>query len=145
MRIESGGHGFQGGGGHGVVAGGKVNIFAPGIFDTLIKVNVDAQLPVLINPDARVPGGAFPEKFPGAVFGVTVYHDQFPVIEGLRALKRAGHKSFIVSVNMPERGGVWYRVRIGPFNSKREAWTYKRDFEERERLPVFVVKRRKRG
>ncbi len=60
----------------------------------------------------------------------------------IRKLERAGHHTFLVSVNMPERGGIWYRVRVGPFQSKREAWLYKRQFEERERLPAFVVKRR---
>lgn len=58
----------------------------------------------------------------------------------VRKLERAGHEAFLVSVNMPERGGRWYRVRVGPFSSKREAWDYKKVFEERERLPAFVVK-----
>jgi cell division septation protein DedD len=91
-----------------------------------------------------------PEKIPEADPGtyslqVASFQDQGEATQMVRKLKRAGHKSFIVSVNMPDRGGIWYRVRVGPFNSKREAWSYKRDFEERERLPVFVVKRRKRG
>ncbi len=63
----------------------------------------------------------------------------------IRKLERAGHKTYIVSVHMPERGGIWYRVRVGPFQTKREAWSYKRDFEDRERLPAFVVKRRAKG
>jgi len=57
-------------------------------------------------------------------------------------LKKAGHSSFLVRVNMPGEGGTWYRVRVGPFHSKKEAWTYKDDFENKERLPAFVVKRR---
>jgi len=56
-------------------------------------------------------------------------------------LKRAGHKSFLVSVNMPERGGLWYRVRVGPFTSKKTVWQYKKSFEDKEKMPVFVVKR----
>lgn len=91
-----------------------------------------------------------PEKIPDADPGtyslqVASFQDQGEASEMVHKLKRAGHKSFIVSVNMPDRGGTWYRVRVGPFNSKREAWSYKRDFEQRERLPVFVVKRRKHG
>ncbi|MBW2276950.1 MAG: SPOR domain-containing protein [Deltaproteobacteria bacterium] len=91
-----------------------------------------------------------PERIPDADPGtyslqVASFQNQSEATELVGKLKRAGHKSFLVSVNMPDRGGVWYRVRVGPFNSKRAAWTYKRDFEERERLPVFVVKRRKRG
>jgi cell division septation protein DedD len=60
----------------------------------------------------------------------------------VQMLTKAGHDSFLVSVNMPERGGRWYRVRVGPFSSKREVWNYKRAFETRERIPAFVVKRR---
>ncbi len=59
-------------------------------------------------------------------------------------LTRAGHTAFLVSVNMPERGGLWFRVRVGPFGSKQEAWQYKKKFETDEKLPAFVVKR-KRG
>jgi cell division septation protein DedD len=57
-------------------------------------------------------------------------------------LAKAGHKAFLVSVDNPERGGQWFRVRIGPFATKIEAWKYKRAFEEKERMATFVVKRR---
>lgn len=59
----------------------------------------------------------------------------------MKRLKRAGHRSFLVRVSMPD-SGTWYRVRVGPFNSKSKAWDYKEDFESKERLPAFVVKRR---
>jgi cell division protein FtsN len=57
-------------------------------------------------------------------------------------LQRAGHSAFIVSVDNPDRGGQWFRVRVGPFATKAEAWKYKRAFEEKERMATFVVKRR---
>jgi cell division septation protein DedD len=60
-------------------------------------------------------------------------------------LERAGHEVFVVRVNMPERGGVWYRVRVGPFTSEKEAWQYKKQFEDQERIPAFVVKRKFTG
>lgn len=59
----------------------------------------------------------------------------------LNRLKRAGHNAFLVRVNMPETG-IWFRVRVGPFKSKQKAWAYKEEFESKERLPAFVVKRR---
>ena len=65
--------------------------------------------------------------------------------EMVRKLQKAGYGAFLVSVNMPDRGGMWYRVRVGPFRSKREVWDKKRDFEAKERLPAFVVKRRAKG
>jgi cell division septation protein DedD len=91
-----------------------------------------------------------PEKVTDAEPGlymlqVASFQDQREATEMVRKLKHAGYKSFLVSVDMPDRGGIWYRVRVGPFRSKREAWVSKRQFEERERLPAFVVKRRNRG
>ena len=65
--------------------------------------------------------------------------------EMIRKLQRAGYGAFMVSVNMPERGGLWFRVRVGPFNSKQEVWDKKKEFEDKERIPTFVVKRRAEG
>lgn len=65
--------------------------------------------------------------------------------EMVRNLGKAGYASFLVSVHMPDRGGVWYRVRVGPFNNKQEVWDKKKEFEEKERIPAFVVKRRAEG
>jgi hypothetical protein len=89
----------------------------------------------------------FLEKIPHDVEGVFslqvgTFKERDEASGLVRDLERAGHEAFLVRVNMPERGGVWYRVRVGPFYSKREAWSYKKDFEERERIPAFVVKRR---
>ena len=58
--------------------------------------------------------------------------------EGLRA---RGHRAFVVSVNIPERGRFW-RVRIGPFDTKWKANAYREKFEERERMNTYVVRRR---
>jgi cell division septation protein DedD len=63
----------------------------------------------------------------------------------IRKLQRAGYEAFMVSVDMPDRGGVWYRVRVGPFSSKQEVWDKKKEFEDKERIPTFVVKRRAEG
>jgi cell division septation protein DedD len=86
-----------------------------------------------------------PEKIVGDEPGsyslqVGSFEDRQEATVMVRKLEKAGHRAFLVSVNMPERGGRWYRVRVGPFSSKREAWQYKKVFEERERLPAFVVK-----
>ena len=60
----------------------------------------------------------------------------------VQKLAKAGHAVFLVSVDIPDRGGQWYSVRIGPFSKKAEAWKYKRLFEEKERMATFVVKRK---
>jgi cell division protein FtsN len=60
----------------------------------------------------------------------------------VKRLERIGYRAFLVSVNMPDRGGRWYRVRVGPFDTKREAWASKVAFEQKVRIPAFVVKKK---
>jgi cell division protein FtsN len=105
--------------------------------DELKKVRltepIDDELPV-------------PEKIrddESGVFTLQVgsFQDQREASLMVKRLNRAGHKSFLVRVTMPD-AEVWYRVRVGPFDSKRKAWAYKEEFETTERLPAFVVKRR---
>lgn len=58
-------------------------------------------------------------------------------------LRSHGHSVFIIRTNTPQRG-TWYRVRVGPFHSRREATQYQARFERQERLPTFLVQRRRR-
>jgi septal ring-binding cell division protein DamX len=76
---------------------------------------------------------------------VASFQDQREASLLVKKLQQAGHKAFLVSVHMADRGGDWYRVRVGPFSNKKNAWAYKKTFEERERLPAFVVKKRARN
>ncbi len=84
-----------------------------------------------------------PQDEPG-IYSLQVgsFQDKQEATVMMLKLQRAGYGAFLVSVNMPDRGGVWYRVRVGPYHSKTEVWDKKRAFEEKERLPAFVVKRR---
>jgi len=59
--------------------------------------------------------------------------------EGLRA---RGHSAFVVKADVPGRGR-YYRVRIGPFESRWKAERYRRNFEEEERMNTFVIRRPK--
>lgn len=56
------------------------------------------------------------------------------------ALRTRGHHAFVMRVEVPGRGRV-FRVRIGPFDTLREAETYRHDFEARERMNTLVVRR----
>jgi cell division septation protein DedD len=58
--------------------------------------------------------------------------------DGLRA---RGHHAFVVSADIPDRGR-FFRVRIGPFETMREAEAYRRQFELDERMNTIVVRRR---
>jgi cell division septation protein DedD len=60
------------------------------------------------------------------------------------ALRARGHEAFVVSADVPDRGR-YYRVRIGPFETKYKADAYRAQFETQERMNTFVVKRPKEG
>ncbi len=103
------------------------------------------ETPPLLRP--RHTEDPMPENVRGdepGVYSLQVgsFRDRVQASEMAHKLERAGHRAFLVSVDMPERGGTWYRVRVGPFDSHKKAQEYKKSFEERERLPAFVVKRR---
>jgi len=53
-------------------------------------------------------------------------------------LRQRGHRAYVEQAQLPERG-VWYRVRVGPFKTQKEAASYRSEFERREHLVPFVV------
>jgi cell division septation protein DedD len=56
-------------------------------------------------------------------------------------LRSRGHHAFVVRAEVEGRGTMW-RVRIGPFETAREAQAFRRSFEETERMNTLVVRRR---
>jgi cell division septation protein DedD len=86
---------------------------------------------------------SIPQDEPGVyTLQVGSFQEKSDANEMVQKLKRAGYDAFLVSVNMPDRGGLWFRVRVGPFDSKKEVWSQKQQFEEKEQIPAFVVKKR---
>lgn len=55
------------------------------------------------------------------VFQVSSWKTKAKAESEVRKLKSKGFDAFIVEANVPERGGKWYRVRVGYFNSIEEA------------------------
>jgi DedD protein len=54
------------------------------------------------------------------------------------ALRQRGHHAYTEIAQVPGRG-TWFRVRIGPFASKRDAVNYRAEFEDHEHLVPFVL------
>jgi DedD protein len=54
------------------------------------------------------------------------------------ALRQRGHRAYIEPAQLLGRG-VWYRVRVGPFKTQKEAASYRADFEKKEHLVPFIV------
>jgi cell division septation protein DedD len=99
--------------------------------------------PMLLDalPEERI-GESAPEGHDG---DYTVQVISYDSPEGAHAfaagLRARGHRSFVMRADVEGRGTV-YRVRIGPFHTQAEAATYRRQFEETERMSTIVVRRR---
>lgn len=40
--------------------------------------------------------------------------------EEVNRLRALGFNAFIIEANLPQKGGIWYRVRVGPFKTEKE-------------------------
>jgi DedD protein len=54
------------------------------------------------------------------------------------ALRQRGHRAYVEPAQLLGRG-VWYRVRVGPFKTQKEAALYRSEFEKKEHLVPFIV------
>ena len=57
-------------------------------------------------------------------FQTSSWRDKNKAENQVTRLKREGHNAFIVETYLPNKGGTWYRVRIGYFNSLQETENY---------------------
>ena len=55
------------------------------------------------------------------------------------ALRKRGHAAYVTSGNVEDRGTHW-RVRIGPFDTRQEAQSYRTTFEREEGMNTFIVR-----
>ena len=55
------------------------------------------------------------------------------------ALRKRGHAAYVTSGNVEDRGMHW-RVRIGPFETRQEAQSYRATFEREEGMNTFIVR-----
>lgn len=108
----------------------------PRVASVPIKDNTDA--PVVSSPPPVQRSGATNELYRNITSDTrvnkTIYHDgssynvqlsswrnKIKAEEEVRRLRNRGMDAFIFTVNLPQKGGVWYRVRVGSFNSEKEA------------------------
>lgn len=57
-------------------------------------------------------------------FQISSWKNKATAVSEVARLKAKGHNAFYVEAYIPERGGTWYRVRIGNFNSVEETQAY---------------------
>ncbi len=54
------------------------------------------------------------------------------------ALRARGHKAYVTQAEVPGRSR-YFRVRVGPFTTRRDALAYQQAFEESERMHTILV------
>ncbi|MCX7797332.1 MAG: SPOR domain-containing protein [Melioribacter sp.] len=61
--------------------------------------------------------------FDGKSYNVQVssWRNKIKAEQEAKRLKNAGYDAFVLIANLPEKGGIWYRVRIGSFKTLDEA------------------------
>jgi DedD protein len=89
---------------------------------------------------AALPTGPLVEegKPGGYQLQASSFRDQSEAAEFSASLRQHGHHAYVETAQLLGRG-TWYRVRVGPFKSQREALNYRAEFEKRERLAPFLV------
>lgn len=60
------------------------------------------------------------------------------------ALQARGHEAFVIEAEIEGRG-LFFRVRVGPFENLGAARRYRRSFEREERMGSYVVRNREFG
>jgi cell division septation protein DedD len=92
------------------------------------------------------PRGLAPERSPVAPSGsegaftlqVSSYDTRDAAERFVAALRARGHRAFVAQAELPGRGRS-YRVRVGPFPTRRDALAYQASFERDERMHSVVV------
>lgn len=87
-------------------------------------------------------GGAAPAGQDGPYTVQVISYDSPEGANAFAAgLRARGHRAFVMTAEVPGRGTM-YRVRIGPFETQREAQAFRREFEQTERMNTLLVRRR---
>jgi DedD protein len=69
---------------------------------------------------------------------VVSYEDRAEAETFASALRSRGHKAFVTQADVPDRGR-FFRVRVGPFETRKEARSYQDSFEQAEEMRTILV------
>jgi DedD protein len=70
---------------------------------------------------------------------ISAFSEKGDAEDFLHRIQAAGYRPSLVQSEIPGRG-MFYRVRVGDFTSKKAALEAKSEFERRQRLPVYVAR-----
>jgi cell division septation protein DedD len=95
--------------------------------------------PLMAQAMPERPGAIAPAGSEGALtLQVVSFQTRDAADRFVNALRARGHRAFLAQAELPGRGRS-FRVRIGPFTTRREALLYQKSFEETERMHGIVV------
>ena len=83
-------------------------------------------------PRGELPGGKY-------TVNIASFRDKRNADRLMRELEQKGYEIFKEKANIPEKG-VWYRVAVGRFSSRREAQAFARGLKDRDGINSFVRK-----
>lgn len=87
--------------------------------ETIIKPSDETLYRNILN-DTRVNRTIY---FDGKTYNVQVssWRNKLKAEQEVKRLRKEGYDAFVLIANLPEKGGIWYRVRIGSFKTLDEA------------------------
>lgn len=69
---------------------------------------------------------------------ISAYQEKGMAEDEVRNMKKRGYAAFIASADLPEKG-LWYRVRLGSFQSKASAEKLQKEILAKEGISTIVV------
>ncbi len=76
----------------------------------------------------------------GYTLQVSAFQSKMEADQMIKKLQKSGYRPYVVASKLPRRG-VWYRVRLGTFQSWGQAMAAKRKFEEKINMTAYVSRR----
>ena len=99
-----------------------------------------AALDPLVAATLREKQVASPAGYEGLyTLQVISYSDPREAQTFARALRKRGHAAYVTTGSVEGRGTHW-RVRIGPFDTRQEAQSYRTTFEREEGMNTFIIR-----
>ena len=90
-------------------------------------------------PESEPAVSLAPQGRDGAyVLQVVSYEGASQAEKFANTLRARGHKAFVMAADVPGRGR-FHRVRVGPFETRQEAASYQRTFENSEHMHTILV------